>query len=485
MINHQSTIVKEITDAELVSRSLAGDREAFSGIVSRYQILICSVAYNRLGNLGQSEDVAQETFITAWKQLGLLREPEKLRSWLCGIVRNRLYKHCDREIREPASQAESLEEIHESPAGEALPSEQAISREEEAILWRSLEKIPESYREPLILFYRENQSVSQVAAALELTEDTVKQRLSRGRKLLQEEVQTFVEKTLRRTAPSQNFSGLVLAALPTSTATVSAGAIGKGTMMAKSGFLGAGLVALAPFIGLVAGLLSQWFFISATSTGRARRMKLIEMTGFFILIPGLAMMGEFGVNYLSHRYGWNDTVYYLARTGFWWCFAVALAAWLVAQLRKMQAIHGGYGPAGETAPEPNGRLKPFAHALAIAGTQITMFAWLIAIAYRFEDAATAVILTGCMIGLGVWNFLSVRAPNGPAVVRAVTQQMALYGVIVLLTFNLRLDVWMATARHASRAEIHALFSPWILPSLTLAFVAWIALLWLASKPKTV
>src|ERR1700733_5551125 len=97
MITHQPTIVKEIADAELVSRSLAGDRDAFSRIVSRYQILICSVAYNRLGNLGQSEDVAQETFITAWKHLGLLREPEKLRAWLCGIVNYRILKALRRE----------------------------------------------------------------------------------------------------------------------------------------------------------------------------------------------------------------------------------------------------------------------------------------------------------------------------------------------------------------------------------------------------
>jgi len=81
-------------------------------------------------------------------------------------------------------------------------------------LWRSLEKIPENYREPLVLFYREHRSIEQVAAELELSEDAVKQRLSRGRKLLQEEVQAFVENTLRRTAPGQVFSGAVLAALP-------------------------------------------------------------------------------------------------------------------------------------------------------------------------------------------------------------------------------------------------------------------------------
>src|SRR6516164_2469807 len=64
MINSMMT-AEEYSDQELVARSLGGDREAFSCIVSRYQTLICSLAYSRVGNLGQSEDIAQETFITA------------------------------------------------------------------------------------------------------------------------------------------------------------------------------------------------------------------------------------------------------------------------------------------------------------------------------------------------------------------------------------------------------------------------------------
>src|SRR5664280_803087 len=172
-------------DADLVADSLDGRRDAFRQIVERYQTLVCSLAYSATGNVSQSEDVAQETFISAWKDLRLLRQPDKLRAWLCGIVRNRAHRSLREEGREPVRNAAPLEDADESPTGEALPSEQAVRREEEAILWRSLEKIPENYREPLILFYREHQSIENVAAELELSEDAVKQRLSRGRKLLQ------------------------------------------------------------------------------------------------------------------------------------------------------------------------------------------------------------------------------------------------------------------------------------------------------------
>src|SRR5438093_1120231 len=67
-------------DAELVIASLSGDRDAFGQIVSRYQSLICSLTYSATGSLGESEDLAQGTFITAWKHLRHLREAAKLRA---------------------------------------------------------------------------------------------------------------------------------------------------------------------------------------------------------------------------------------------------------------------------------------------------------------------------------------------------------------------------------------------------------------------
>ncbi len=202
------------SDSKLVSMCLAGDRDAFGRIVTRYQTLLCSLAYSATGSLSQSEDLAQETFLTAWKQLADLREPEKLRAWLCRILRNLTYDAFLKQGREPTHEAESLEEIERSPGSLPLPSECAISREEEAILWRLIERIPESYREPLVLYYRDHQSIGNVAMGLDLSEDTVKQRLSRGRKLLHSEVLAFLEGALKRTSPSKAFTTGVLAALP-------------------------------------------------------------------------------------------------------------------------------------------------------------------------------------------------------------------------------------------------------------------------------
>src|SRR3954468_14594342 len=149
------------SDSELVTLSLAGNRDAFGWIVARYQSLLCSLAYSATGSLSQSEDLAQETFVTAWQQLADLREPEKLRAWLCRISRNLTYDELRRQGREPIHEAAPLEELQESPAPEPLPSDLTISREEEAILWRSIERIPKSYRETLVLYYREHHSVEK------------------------------------------------------------------------------------------------------------------------------------------------------------------------------------------------------------------------------------------------------------------------------------------------------------------------------------
>src|SRR5215471_10536776 len=227
-------------DAELVAESLEGNQDAFRRIVEKYQTLICSVAYCATGSMSQSEDLAQETFVTAWKQLTELREPSKLRSWLCAIVRFRISKQFRRQGHEPVHVAEPLEALEHSSAPEAVPSDQAISNEEKALLWRSLERIPETYREPLVLFYREHQSVERVAEALDLSQDAVKQRLSRGRKLLQDEFLAFVQGALERTCPGQAFTHGVLAALPhmaiasSSLAIGSAAANGSATVKAAA-----------------------------------------------------------------------------------------------------------------------------------------------------------------------------------------------------------------------------------------------------------
>jgi len=467
----------EDNDAELVARTLAGDREAFSRIVSRYQILICSLAYSRIGHLGQSEDVAQETFITAWKHLRLLREPDKLRAWLCGIVRNRIHKTLQREGREPVHVAEPLEAADDSPAREALPSDQTIRREEEAILWRSLERIPELYREPLILFYREHQSIERVAAELDLSEDAVKQRLSRGRKLLQEEVQAFVENTLRRTAPSQAFAGVVLAALPaTSSAAVGVGVAGKGTAMAKTGLLG---IWLAPIIGILGGMTAHWLIVRAAPTARERRIKIFAFTSLWLFVLVWCWPLQSGVLALGRHFHWDDTTFGVVLAAFWWLYAAIAIALTVVMFRRFLAVRRQSEEAGEISGSAIRPLKTSTRAGVVVGVYLAFFSWLIYLAWRADDPIWAAINTVTMALLAGWYFFRTGGRKGTDAIRAVARQLTLAWVAVLLILNCRLETWLV-----SILGMHSFPIPgWVIPLLTLALVLWFGILLVATRPR--
>ena len=386
-------------DVKLVSESLSGNRDAFGQIISRYQSLVCSLAYSATGSLGFSEDIAQETFLTAWRELAKLSDATKLRAWLCGIARNLVNNSLRRRQHEPIHSAESLDTIHESPSPEPSPSAQAISREEEAILWRALERIPDTYREPMILFYREDQSVENVAQELELSEDAVKQRLSRGRKLLTEEVAAFVEGTLKRTTPGKAFTLGVLAALPVMTTSTKAAAIGataaKGAMAAKS----------AVTLGSAGGLfwmLGGYFGIRAnienTKSPRERQF-VVRRTwiGIGFVILALALM--LGVRNLM-----PETRVWLGRDPFvrdvvfaalMFCLAVYSVVMFEYRNRRQRQIQIEDGTLVEsewTTPENPGG---FSLDLLRSGSKATVYA-----------AAALVMVVAGVIVVAIWEALA-------------------------------------------------------------------------------
>ena len=292
-----NTIIEEQDDASLVIASLGGDRQAFEAIVNRYQRLLCSLAYSSLGSLSESEDVAQEAFVEAWKKLGNLKEPHKLKAWLCGILRFKISHHRRRDARQPLRNAGELDEVLES--NEEAIDEAAMKEEEQALLWQALEAVPETYRETLVLYYREHRSVEHVASELDLTEDAVKQRLSRGRKLLQEKMMSFVEGALERSAPRQVFTAGVLAAIVS--LAPAAQAAGTGATVAKVGstFKWA---TIATFIASISGFISAFFALRANldqSRTKRERTAVIRATALFLGTAVVFVGGMFGLRQLA------------------------------------------------------------------------------------------------------------------------------------------------------------------------------------------
>jgi hypothetical protein len=314
----------------------------------------------------------------------------------------------------------------------------------------------------------------------------VKQRLSRGRKLLQDEVQTFVEGALRRTAPGQAFSGAVLAMLPLaagSVATAGLGAGAKGTAAAKSGVLAAWLWPLAPLLGIAAGVGSQCLLVRSTTTDRKDRLtQTVIVIAFWIIYLGLAAGGETAMRVLGRHFEWSDQVQFVATISFWWFFILVTITFLNVAVQWGTAKRQEQIAAGEIPPPITTPMKPGALAMVVAGFYL-MFSWIIWLTWTAHDHLATGIAAGTMLVLALWSFVQLRGKSAAAVGPALGRHVNLFGLMILAILNLRADVWVARAYGVTVAEAHNLQPIWIIPVLTLVLVAWSALVIALTKPK--
>jgi zinc protease len=275
------------SEAQLLQASVDGSKDAFGTVVRRYQTLVCAVTYSATGDVGTSEELAQETFIRAWRNLSQLEDPGKFRAWLCTIARNLArtsLRGSRRGVAHPLETAAGL-----SAAGPG-PDEVVLVKERQEIVWAAVERVPLQYREPLVLFYRRQRSVSEVAVDLGLSEDAVRTRLHRGRQLIKAEVSSLVEETLVRSGPGKTFAVAVIAALPALLTPPASGAVAgivaKGAPVAKM-LVPTGTI-LGPILGLPGGIFGAWWSSKFNGSPRERRfmirLAIIWWLLFFALI---------------------------------------------------------------------------------------------------------------------------------------------------------------------------------------------------------
>ena len=228
--------------AKCIELSQQGDKAAFAEVVRHYQALISGITYNITGDFHKSEDLAQETFLVAWNKLGELTHTTNITAWLCTIARN-LAKRSYRKKTERSS-----ESLNETVSSQPDPATELLRREQSELVWSTIEKIPDPYRETLILYYRSGQSVKNIAEATGVSEESVRQRLVRARKSLKSQLESMIGNVLHETVPGEMFTFSVLAALPgvamlstvaeaATTGTAATGAVATGS--ATSGKAGA------------------------------------------------------------------------------------------------------------------------------------------------------------------------------------------------------------------------------------------------------
>jgi RNA polymerase sigma factor (sigma-70 family) len=244
-------------EIELLKQCLTGSPESFAEIVGRYQSLICGLTFALTGNFGKSEELAQETFLLAWKNLKQLRDLTRFKAWLCQIARN-VVQNWRRSIhRDVIDEAIPLGHAPEPTALQADPAQQIIRDEEQSVIDRAITSLPEKYRLPLILFYREDKSHREVAELMEISEDATRQRIARARAKLKEQVVQMVATGLEQTKPGKTFTGVVLASIVSISikgmSVTAATMTTKGTLSAGFSGLAVKITAVAAGLVLLAG----------------------------------------------------------------------------------------------------------------------------------------------------------------------------------------------------------------------------------------
>jgi RNA polymerase sigma-70 factor (ECF subfamily) len=165
------------------------DLEKIEKLVNDYQKEIINFHFRLVGNRFDAEDLAQETFIKAYKKLNTLKSPEKTRSWLYSIARNTVMDFFRKNKNREVSQGSALlENIAQTTATDFqnYAAEREISKE----LERFIDKLVKEDRAIIRLLYYEGFTYKEIVKLLNINENTLKSRLHRARKVLLEMIRT-------------------------------------------------------------------------------------------------------------------------------------------------------------------------------------------------------------------------------------------------------------------------------------------------------
>jgi RNA polymerase sigma-70 factor (ECF subfamily) len=184
----------ELDDAALVRASQQGDRDAFGVLISRHAQSILSLTTRMLG-AAEAEDVAQDTFVAAYKALPTFKLDSKFKTWLYRIGVNK----CTDALRarrpntsldaEPDDSAVMLEAAdHDTPLSQLEQAELAWA------LDQGIQALPLVYRESFVLRHVEGLDYDEMSAVLGVKRDTLKMRVYKARTLLCQSLATFRER---------------------------------------------------------------------------------------------------------------------------------------------------------------------------------------------------------------------------------------------------------------------------------------------------
>jgi len=178
----------ELTDLEAIQAILAGDAEAFRGLVDRYGRSIFNLAYRMTGSVADAEELAQDVFLQAYSKLADFRVGARFHPWLYTIALNLCRNHVRRRkiIKwQPLETQRGDEPVALDPAETAPnPEEALLARESEERLARAIAALPAKYREVFVLRQSQGLSYEEIADVTGRPMGTVEVQLFRARNLL-------------------------------------------------------------------------------------------------------------------------------------------------------------------------------------------------------------------------------------------------------------------------------------------------------------
>ena len=184
-------------EALLISRSQSGDVNAFNQLVLHYQQTIYNMILRMLGDRDTAADVAQDTFIAAFRAIQSFRGGSSFRAWLLRIASNQACDHWRRAHRHPVDSLDSAIDEDE-PHGASLLStlvttEQAVNPEEfllnqelQELIQKGLQELPLEQRVAVVLCDVQGLSYEEIAASTQTSLGTVRSRIARGRARLRD-----------------------------------------------------------------------------------------------------------------------------------------------------------------------------------------------------------------------------------------------------------------------------------------------------------
>jgi RNA polymerase sigma-70 factor (ECF subfamily) len=173
-------------DNELVQRTLEGDKDAFEGLVRRYEDRAWWAAYHLIGDGEEARDIAQEAFLRAYRALSRFDFGMSFYTWLYRIVVNLSIDALRKRSRLKPLALDDIPGGLPAPTGEEKPSDRIESVETAARVRVVLAKLPEKYRTVMSLRELDSLSCKEIAAIVHSTHATVRWRLHIARKMFKE-----------------------------------------------------------------------------------------------------------------------------------------------------------------------------------------------------------------------------------------------------------------------------------------------------------